>query len=87
MPLVRIDMVEGRPPERLERMIAEVSEAIARSLEAPIESVRIVINDKDFERGVDLMLPGHTPCFLSLPNVLIGQDALYSNSALAAYLP
>ncbi|HSF85746.1 MAG TPA: 2-hydroxymuconate tautomerase [Acidimicrobiia bacterium] len=53
MPLVRIDMVEGRPPERLERMIAEVSEAIARSLEAPIESVRIVINElKPHQYGV-----------------------------------
>lgn len=45
MPLVHIDLMEGRQPERIERMITEVSEAIARSLEAPIETVRIVINE------------------------------------------
>ncbi len=45
MPLVHIDLVEGRPPERLERLIAEVSTAVAESLDAPIETVRIVINE------------------------------------------
>ena len=45
MPLVHIDLMEGRPPERLERMIAEVSEAIARTLDAPIGTVRIIVNE------------------------------------------
>ncbi len=53
MPLVHIDLMEGRPPDRIERMIAEVSEAIARSLDAPIETVRIVINElKPHQYGV-----------------------------------
>jgi 4-oxalocrotonate tautomerase len=53
MPLVRIDMLEGRPPERLEHMIAEVSDAIARSLDAPVETVRIVVNElKPHQYGV-----------------------------------
>ncbi len=53
MPLVHIDIVAGRPPESIERMIAEVSEAIARSLDAPLETVRIVINElKPHQYGV-----------------------------------
>jgi len=45
MPLVHIDLMEGRSPERIERMIEEVSKAIATSLEAPIDTVRIVVNE------------------------------------------
>lgn len=45
MPLVTINIMEGRPPEKIETMIGAVSEAIAASLDAPIESVRIVVNE------------------------------------------
>lgn len=47
MPLVHIDMMRGRPPEKIERMIAAVSEAIADSLEAPISTVRVVVNEME----------------------------------------
>ena len=47
MPLVRIDMVQGRSEARIEEMIAAVSEAIAAALDAPIESVRIVVNEME----------------------------------------
>lgn len=45
MPIVTINMMEGRSDEQKERMIDEVSEALARSLDAPKESVRIMINE------------------------------------------
>ena len=45
MPIVHIDLVEGRPPERIEAMIRAVSEAMATSLDAPIGSVRVVVNE------------------------------------------
>ncbi len=45
MPIVHIDLVEGRPPERIERMIRAVSEAMATSLDAPIDNVRVVVNE------------------------------------------
>ncbi len=45
MPLVTINMVEGRPPERVEAMAAAVASAIASSLDAPIETVRIMVNE------------------------------------------
>jgi len=45
MPLVHIDMLKGRSQEKIATMITAVSEAIASSLDANIESVRIVVNE------------------------------------------
>ena len=42
MPLVHINMVKGRSPEKIELMIEAVSHAIADSLETTVESVRIM---------------------------------------------
>ncbi|MBV1789139.1 4-oxalocrotonate tautomerase family protein [Marinobacterium sp. D7] len=45
MPIAVIHIMEGRSDEKKERLIAEVSEAIARSLDAPLESVRVLIDE------------------------------------------
>jgi 4-oxalocrotonate tautomerase len=45
MPIAHIYIMEGRDEEKKERLIAEVTEAICRALEAPAESVRIVIQE------------------------------------------
>lgn len=45
MPIVTVNLVEGRSPEQIEGMIAEVSDALVRSLDAPIETVRIMVNE------------------------------------------
>jgi 4-oxalocrotonate tautomerase len=45
MPLVYINIMEGRPTEKIEKMISSVSEAIADSLDADINSVRIMVNE------------------------------------------
>lgn len=45
MPLVSINMVEGRPKEKIEDMIRAVSYAIADSLDAPLDTVRIMVNE------------------------------------------
>ena len=45
MPIVTINMMEGRSDEQKEQMIDAVSEALASSLDAPKESVRIMINE------------------------------------------
>lgn len=53
MPLVHIDMVEGRAPEKIEKMITAVSEAVSASLEAPIGSVRVIVNEmKPHQYGI-----------------------------------
>ncbi|WP_370328050.1 tautomerase family protein [Euzebya sp.] len=45
MPLVTINLMAGRPVERIEAMIAAVSEAIAESLDTDVGTVRIVVNE------------------------------------------
>ena len=47
MPLVHIDMMKGRPPEKVASMITAVSEAIAHSLDAPLASVRVIVNEME----------------------------------------
>ncbi len=45
MPLLLIKIMEGRPPEKIEAMIEAVSEAAARTLGAPIDTVRVVVEE------------------------------------------
>ena len=43
MPLVQITLVEGRPAERKEALIGAATEAVVAALDAPRESVRVVL--------------------------------------------
>ncbi|CAD2266438.1 2-hydroxymuconate tautomerase [Stutzerimonas stutzeri] len=45
MPIAQIHILEGRSDEQKEALIREVSEAIARSLDAPLTSVRVIITE------------------------------------------
>jgi 4-oxalocrotonate tautomerase len=45
MPIATINIIEGRTEERKEMLIEKMSIAIAESLEAPLDSVRIIINE------------------------------------------
>ena len=45
MPLVHIDLMEGRTERQIAEMIRTVSEAIATALEAPIGTVRVIVNE------------------------------------------
>lgn len=45
MPLVHVDLMEGRSEERIAELIRAVSDAVASSLDAPIASVRVVVNE------------------------------------------
>ena len=53
MPIVKIDLLEGRPIEKIETMISAVSEAVASSLDAQIDTVRVIVNEmKPHQYGV-----------------------------------
>src|SRR5262249_60818881 len=43
MPLVRIDIMEGRPPEKIRELHSRVAELVAEILDTPIERVRTYI--------------------------------------------
>lgn len=45
MPLVEITIIEGRSPEKKRAMIKEVTEAVHRSIDAPMEAIRVVIRE------------------------------------------
>lgn len=45
MPFVEVTLVEGRTPEQLRRMISAVTTAVSDSIDAPRESVRIVVRE------------------------------------------
>ena len=45
MPLIFITMIEGRSDEKKAAMHKEVTEAVHRTLGAPREAIRIVINE------------------------------------------
>lgn len=45
MPIAHLYILEGRDDDRKERLIAEVTDAIHRALDAPVESVRVIITE------------------------------------------
>ena len=45
MPVAQINILEGRTDEQKEALIHEVTDAIVRSLGAPVESVRVILNE------------------------------------------
>ncbi|CAI2666595.1 2-hydroxymuconate tautomerase [Apilactobacillus apinorum] len=45
MPLVHIDLIEGRNEEQLKGLVADVTAAIVKNTGAPAEHVHIVLNE------------------------------------------
>jgi 4-oxalocrotonate tautomerase len=45
MPLIQINIIEGRSPEKKERLIREVTDLVADVLESPTENVRVLIQE------------------------------------------
>lgn len=45
MPLVEVTLVEGRTPEQLRTLMSSVTHAVVASIEAPLDSVRVVVRE------------------------------------------
>lgn len=45
MPIIEATIIEGRTPEKKARLIARLTEAAVEALEAPSESVRVIIRE------------------------------------------
>lgn len=45
MPFIQINILEGRSPEKKERLIREVTDKVAEILEAPEQNVRVLIQE------------------------------------------
>ncbi|AOY89159.1 2-hydroxymuconate tautomerase [Marinobacter salinus] len=45
MPIAQLYIIEGRSDEQKETLIREVTEAMSRSLDAPMERIRVMITE------------------------------------------
>ncbi|WP_217620948.1 tautomerase family protein, partial [Bacillus sp. GbtcB13] len=45
MPIVHIQLLEGRPPEKDEEVIQKVTETLSATLDAPRENVRVLVTE------------------------------------------
>jgi 4-oxalocrotonate tautomerase len=45
MPIVEITLIEGRTPEKKEKLIARVTDAVIEAIEAPRESIRVILRE------------------------------------------
>ncbi|MBN6185380.1 2-hydroxymuconate tautomerase family protein [Aneurinibacillus sp. BA2021] len=49
MPFIQVNIIKGRSAEKKERLIQEVTKTVSDVLEAPVESVRVLINEMEPE--------------------------------------
>lgn len=45
MPIVQITLVSGRDNDKIERCIKEVAQTISRTLDAPLETIRVMVTE------------------------------------------
>lgn len=45
MPIMLVKIMQGRPPEKIEALIHALTEAAAATLDAPRESVRVLVEE------------------------------------------
>ncbi len=45
MPIVHVEMLEGRPPEKLPQLIRALTDTVCQVLDVPPERVRVVITE------------------------------------------
>lgn len=50
MPIVHIDLIEGRNEEQIKGLVSDVTKAIAKNTGAPAEHVHIVLNEMQKNR-------------------------------------
>ena len=56
MPLIEIHLLEGRTAEQKKKLLASVTEAVSESIGAPLQSIRVWINEFSPD---DYMAAGH----------------------------
>jgi 4-oxalocrotonate tautomerase len=45
MPIINIQILEGRPQEKVEELIGNITDTVASTLEAPHETVRVIVTE------------------------------------------
>ncbi|MEC1523256.1 4-oxalocrotonate tautomerase [Neobacillus niacini] len=45
MPLIQVNIMEGRPPEKIKALIENITDTVVETLDAPKQSVRVLVNE------------------------------------------
>ncbi len=45
MPIIHVTLVQGRPEEKVQRFIREVARVASETLDAPLQSVRVMVDE------------------------------------------
>ncbi|WP_077328502.1 4-oxalocrotonate tautomerase [Virgibacillus siamensis] len=45
MPLVNIQVLEGRPQEKIDALMANVADTVSETLDAPKQNVRVIVSE------------------------------------------
>lgn len=45
MPLIQVNIMEGRPPEKIKALIENITDTVVETLDAPKKSVRVLVNE------------------------------------------
>jgi 4-oxalocrotonate tautomerase len=45
MPIVNIQILQGRPPEKIKSLIEKVTDTVAETLDSPKENIRVLVTE------------------------------------------
>lgn len=45
MPIINVQILEGRPEEKVEELIANITETVCSTLDSPKEAVRVIVTE------------------------------------------
>jgi 4-oxalocrotonate tautomerase len=45
MPLIQVNIMEGRPPEKIKALIENITDTVVETLDAPKQSVRVLVTE------------------------------------------
>lgn len=45
MPLIQVQIIEGRPEEKVEELIKNITDTVSETLDAPKENIRVIVNE------------------------------------------
>lgn len=45
MPIINVQLLEGRPKEKIEEVIHNITNTVSETLDAPKESIRVIVTE------------------------------------------
>lgn len=45
MPLIQVQIMEGRPPQKIDALIKNVTATVSETLDSPKENVRVIVTE------------------------------------------